>query len=157
MNSGWSEQSFSQELTRPASTVLGITRIHELLGFGICWHILEEAHLSALAIAPEYQGKHLGKWLLWGLLSHAATQKAEWALLEVRAGNQRALRLYQFFGFAVFGHRAKYYANPTEDALLLWRKGLHTEQFQGNLRGWYATIHRTLTEQGFSVAAPLPE
>ncbi|NJK34451.1 MAG: ribosomal protein S18-alanine N-acetyltransferase [Oscillatoriales cyanobacterium SM2_2_1] len=151
MNSGWSEPSFLQELTRTSTTVLGVVSAEALWGFGICWQILEEAHLSILAIAPEHQGKSLGKWLLWGLLSAAATQRAEWTLLEVRASNQRALNLYHFFGFSVFGQRAKYYADPTEDALLLWRKGLNTDQFQADLYLWQKAIHTALGEQGFCI------
>ena len=46
------------------------------------------------------------------------------ATLEVRRSNEPAQKLYEKFGFTVAGVRRRYYSNPIEDALVLWRDGL---------------------------------
>ncbi|MBE9062068.1 ribosomal protein S18-alanine N-acetyltransferase [cf. Phormidesmis sp. LEGE 11477] len=97
----------------------------ELLGVGCLWAILEEAHITTLAIDPSYQGERLGLWLLSHLLQKACDRSLTHATLEVRASNHPALSLYQKFGFEEAGRRKRYYADG-EDARILWRSGLQS-------------------------------
>lgn len=97
-----------------------------LLGSGCLWAVLEEAHITTLAIDPQYQGQKLGLLLLSELLLCALARGLTRATLEVRASNQKALQLYQKFHFKEAGQRKKYYSDG-ESARILWRSGLQTQ------------------------------
>jgi len=120
---------------------------HEVLGIGCLWAILEEAHITILAIAPEYQGKGLGQGLLFALLVSAWKRKLERATLEVKVSNQRAINLYQKFGFKQAGRRKGYYQDTGEDALILWRGDLHRPHFPQVLHQWYHEICLRMIEE----------
>lgn len=132
-----------------------------LLGLGCLWKILEEAHITILAIDPSYQRQGLGQALLYALLVTARQQKSEWATLEVRASNQPALALYEKFGFETVGKRRRYYPDNGEDALILWHRGLQQPEFGEKLKDWRQEIDARLHSSGWvwvrSVEAFLPE
>lgn len=98
-----------------------------LLGTGCLWAILDEAHITTLAIEPAYQGQKLGQVLLSELLLCAYRRGLTRATLEVRAANEPALKLYQKFDFKEAGIRKRYYLDG-ENARILWRSGLQTDQ-----------------------------
>jgi len=124
------------------------TRI-PLLGLGCLWAILEEAHITILAIDPNYQRQGLGQALLYALLVTARQQKSEWATLEVRASNQPALTLYEKFGFETVGKRRRYYPDNGEDALILWHRGLQQPEFGEKLQDWRQQIDDRLYRSGW--------
>jgi [ribosomal protein S18]-alanine N-acetyltransferase len=101
-----------------------------LIGIGCLWVILEEAHITILAIDPRFQGQGLGQALLWTLLKSAHRRQLERATLEVRASNLVALSLYHKFGFKEAGRRKRYYADTGEDAAILWRSDIEKPEFQ---------------------------
>ncbi|MEG4455197.1 ribosomal protein S18-alanine N-acetyltransferase [Microcoleus sp. N9_A1] len=101
-----------------------------LIGLGCLWAILEEAHITILAIDPRFQGQGLGQALLWVLLTSANRRQLERATLEVRASNSIALSLYKKFGFKEAGRRKRYYADTGEDAVIMWRSGIEKPEFQ---------------------------
>ncbi|MGB3790080.1 MAG: GNAT family N-acetyltransferase [Phormidesmis sp.] len=107
----------------------------ELLGIGCLWAILEEAHITTLAIEPCYQGEKLGLLLLTQLLQKGRDRGLTRATLEVRLSNQRALSLYQKFDFKEAGQRKRYYADG-ENARILWRTGLQSETFSAQLKNY---------------------
>lgn len=93
---------------------------------GCLWAILEEAHIVTLAVDPHYQGRKLGQLLLTQLLLCGHRRGLTRATLEVRASNQKALKLYEKFDFKEAGIRKRYYADG-ENARILWRSGLQHE------------------------------
>jgi [ribosomal protein S18]-alanine N-acetyltransferase len=78
-----------------------------------------EAEIENLAVAPQARRSGFGLALCKAALEACETAGVQAVTLEVRAGNQAALGLYAQFGFEQTGHRADYYTNPTEDAVLL--------------------------------------
>ncbi len=102
----------------------------QIVGVGCLWAILEEAHIVTLAVDPSYQGQKLGQLLLTQLLLCGHRRGLTRATLEVRASNQKALKLYEKFGFKAAGIRKRYYADG-ENACILWRSGL---QHDGTMR-----------------------
>ena len=100
-----------------------------LLGIGCLWAILEEAHITTLAVEPSWQGRKLGLLLLANLLQAGDRRGLTRATLEVRASNQKALSLYRTFGFKSAGVRKRYYADG-EDASILWCRGLQTAEMK---------------------------
>ncbi|WP_017741510.1 ribosomal protein S18-alanine N-acetyltransferase [Scytonema hofmannii] len=119
----WTHQGYQRELDSPNSELLGLfspLSVVKLLGMGCFWSILDEAHITILAVHPQYQRRGLGQTLLYSLLRLACDRGLERATLEVRASNSAAIALYQKFGFQTAGLRRRYYKDNNEDALILW-------------------------------------
>ncbi|WP_397193885.1 ribosomal protein S18-alanine N-acetyltransferase [Nodosilinea sp. FACHB-141] len=121
-----------------------------LLGLGCYWAILDEAHITVLAVDPRYQRRGLGKWLLVNLLVDASERPLTRATLEVRPSNSRALALYESFGFETLGRRRHYYADG-EDALILWQKSLKTAEFRDQLWQQRSAVSDRLKRQGWQI------
>jgi ribosomal-protein-alanine N-acetyltransferase len=87
----------------------------------LCTLFPVEADLEILAVAPALQRLGIGRALLQATFDWAAAQKAGILRLEVRASNERALRMYREAGFRSTGRRLGYYADPAEDAVVMER------------------------------------
>lgn len=118
--SPWSERSFRNELREPQSIFKTILFGDVVVGFGGIWLVVDEAHLTTIAVHPDHQGKGLGKLLLKVLLEEAVDKGMVCATLEVRANNDKAIHLYESFGFRKCGIRKKYYPVDGQDALVMW-------------------------------------
>jgi len=90
-----------------------------LIGYGGFWLIVDEAHISTLAVRPEWRGRGLGELILSSLIAKALKEHAQLITLEVRASNVVAQNLYRKYGFRVVGRRKGYYSNNREDALIM--------------------------------------
>jgi [ribosomal protein S18]-alanine N-acetyltransferase len=145
----WTLEGYQRELDSPNSDLLGLFSPFStvnLLGMGCFWSILEEAHITILAVHPQYQHQGLGAALLYSLLKTAYDRGLERATLEVRASNSAAICLYQKFGFKTAGLRRRYYKDNGEDALILWLGDLQQPHFQDSLDKWYAQISDRLRQ-----------
>jgi ribosomal-protein-alanine N-acetyltransferase len=149
----WTIDGYRRELDSPNSTILTLNAptLAQVLGFGCFWSILEEAHITLLAVHPDYQGKGLGKLILFALLKQAWEKKLERATLEVKDTNTIALSLYGKFGFKIAGKRRGYYQPTGEDALILWRGDLLKPSFTQDLAIWQAEIPHSLTPANLSL------
>jgi [ribosomal protein S18]-alanine N-acetyltransferase len=83
--------------------------------------VADEMELLSLAVTPEWRLKGLGAWLARLAFGMGARSGARAAFLEVRSGNEPALRLYASLGLQQTGRRARYYKDPPEDAVILTR------------------------------------
>ena len=87
------------------------------------WHMAgDQAELYRIGTDPDKRGKGYADILIKAGLDWAKIRSAESVFLEVRAGNNPAISLYQKHGFENIGIRKKYYTNPTEDAVIMVRK-----------------------------------
>jgi ribosomal-protein-alanine N-acetyltransferase len=119
----WSCESFRSELEKNhLAKYLVACKDGKVIGYGGMWVVLDEAHLTTLAVEKEWRRRGVGKALLHALTDHAAESGAVRMTLEVRPSNIAARRLYEEFGFTVRGVRKKYYL--TEDALFMIKEGL---------------------------------
>lgn len=141
----------NQRQTAPSSADQQLPR---LIGLACVWAILNEAHITLLAIDSDYRGQGLGQTLLYALLVSAHQRQMEWATLEVRVSNRPALLLYQKFGFEQVGQRPGYYQDTGEAALILWRKGLQKPSFQTCLQQWHNEIELRLHQANYHLSAP---
>lgn len=123
----WTLGGYEREWDSDNSVLLGIrlTAGGDLVAMGAFWQILEEAHITLLAVAQAHRRQGLGKILLQSLLATAVHRQLERATLEVRASNQVAMDLYHQFGFQLAGRRKRYYPDG-EDALILWKNHLRS-------------------------------
>jgi ribosomal-protein-alanine N-acetyltransferase len=92
-----------------------------IVGFAVVQFIVDEAHLLNIAVDPAQQKRGLGRYLLDEVIARASAKAATTIFLEVRAGNQRAIQLYQMAGFNEIGLRKNYYpaASGKEDAVVM--------------------------------------
>ena len=116
----WSRESFRQELTRNAiARYLVAEEDGEILGYAGAWVILDESHITNIAVREEARGRGIGRKLTAELLQSLSNLGACYATLEVRVSNQRAQNLYQSLGFVSVGKRKRYYEDNNEDAFLM--------------------------------------
>jgi ribosomal-protein-alanine N-acetyltransferase len=121
----WSRQAFVQELTRNEyAYYLVLKDGARAVGYAGVWIILDEAHITNIAVHPDYRGRDLGKFLLISILKAARSRGARRATLEVRVSNSVAQRLYLQMGFLVHGIRRGYYTDTHEDAFIMWKMNL---------------------------------
>lgn len=92
-----------------------------VVGFFVVQFIVDEAHLLNIAVEPQQQKQGIGRILLDAVQQQSLLKNANTIFLEVRAGNKRAIRLYQMAGFNEIGLRKNYYpaAQGKEDAVIM--------------------------------------
>ncbi len=127
-----------------------------LLALACLWTVLDEAHITILAVHPDYRGQGLGYLMVTALMQAAWQREMEWVTLEVRVSNTAAIALYRQFDFADVGQRKRYYQNPEENALILWRKGLKQAQFPVDLRCWWQQAGDRLHHAGWQASSLNP-
>ena len=88
----------------------------ELSGYGGVDLGGEVADLMTMAVAPHHQGRGLGRKLLDELVARAVADHAAYLMLEVRADNDAARRLYESRGFDTLTIRRRYYQPGDVDA-----------------------------------------
>ncbi|AFY32975.1 ribosomal protein S18-alanine N-acetyltransferase [Calothrix sp. PCC 7507] len=144
----WTMEAYQREMDSPNSDLLGLFSPFSslrLLGMGCFWSILEEAHITILAVHPQYHRQGLGQALLYSLLKTASDRGLERATLEVRVSNLGAISLYQKFGFKTAGRRRGYYQDNNEDALILWLADLQQPSFPATLLQWQQIVSDRLS------------
>ncbi len=121
----WSRQSFLSELVDNTFAVyLVLEFCGRVAAYGGMWLILDEAHVTNVAVLPEFRGHGFGEAMMDGLIARAAERQAQRMTLEVARSNVVAQNLYAKLGFVQLGIRRGYYSNPVEDALIMWRDPL---------------------------------
>lgn len=90
-----------------------------IVGYGGCWIIAGEAHISIIAVHPNFRRRGLGEVLLASMLQRAVAFDSEYSVLEVRESNLTAQALYEKYEYTVVGRRKAYYRDNSEDALLM--------------------------------------
>ena len=118
----WSEKSIASELTNPYSLWLVWEEDNKVLGYIGSQSVPPEADVMNLAVAPNARGRKIGRKLLTALCEVLHSHGIDKLLLEVRASNEPAIRLYERFGFEYLGKRPRYYVNPMEDALIMGKE-----------------------------------
>lgn len=120
-SSPWSERSFVNELDHPHGIFLVALEGDEIIGFGGVWIMIDEAHVTTVAVAPEHRRRGIGRRIVSALLEAARNRGTTCATLEVRAGNEPAIGLYESLGFVRSAIRKRYYPDNKEDAVVMWK------------------------------------
>ena len=115
-----------------------------IVGFAGIWMMVDEAHITTLAVSPEFQGCGLGEILLIALTELSRIENAKVLTLEVRQSNIVAQGLYGKYGFSERGIRPRYYSDDGEDALVMWSEELNSLAFEKRFRTLHANLQNRL-------------
>ena len=109
-----------------------------IAGFAGAWVTVDQLHIVTLAVTPSRQREGIGQWLLMECFAVAAQAGLRSVALEVRPSNERAIRLYERFGFRRTGRLKDYYTRDVEDAIVMLADQIDGEAARERL----ARIHR---------------
>jgi ribosomal-protein-alanine N-acetyltransferase len=116
----WSASLFLSELAqRTARSYLVAKAGGEVVGYAGMMFMGEEAHVTNIAVDPQWHGRKVGTRLLLTIVTEAIARGAGVISLEVRVSNKGAQAMYQKFGFSAVGLRKGYYIETNEDALIM--------------------------------------
>jgi ribosomal-protein-alanine N-acetyltransferase len=125
--STWPPNAFVNELRDNKLAHYFVGRLDgRVVAYGGIWVILEDSHVTTIAVHPDVRGQRLGEEMLVHLLDQAIERDASWVTLEVRESNEVAQKLYRKYGFTIVSTRRGYYSDNNESALVMWA---------GNLKG----------------------
>ena len=137
----WSRDSFLTELSNKISLYqCVINNKGKCVGYMGIWKIIDEAHITNISIHPDYQNKKLAHRLILSAINECYKEKIKYITLEVRVSNEKAIHLYEKFGFKSLGLRKKYYQDNNEDALIMWSENIFDKKY----KDLYTEINKTL-------------
>lgn len=119
-------------LFRPRPEPVSPATEHDLygvVGYGGLWLMVDEAHITTIAVHPKYRGEGIGELLLVRMIRGALDVGARWVTLEVRKSNRVAQALYHKYTFKEMGVRRRYYSDDGEDALIMWTDPIDSATF----------------------------
>ncbi len=116
----WTSAQWQKELNDTERLCLGIFNDSKLIALACGWLIVDELHISAIAVHPKHRRCGLAHMILTKLLENAQIRGSKRATLEVQSSNTAAKALYKHCGFITKGSRTNYYKDGS-DALILWR------------------------------------
>ncbi len=120
----WSERSFANELENPQSLFVVALINGKVAAYAGVWLCFDEAHVTTVAVSPEWQRRGIGERCVRRLLEQAGERGAACSTLEVRASNEPAIRLYEKLGYLRTAVRKRYYPDNAEDAVVMWLHSL---------------------------------
>jgi len=105
-----------------------------ILGFVGIWFMVDEAHITTIAVREQHRRQGVGELLLIAALELALQRQARVSTLEVRASNAPAQALYEKYAFVKVGVRPKYYTDNNEDAFIMTTDVLGSPAYQAHLQ-----------------------
>ncbi len=126
----WTMAMFYRELILPYSHFYVMRegareeKKSRMIAYGGFWVVKNEAHVTNLAVHPDYRGRGFGSEFLGFLLEKARNLGAKVATLEVRTSNKVGQRLYEKWGFRKTKIKKGYYAYTGEDAIVMEKRNL---------------------------------
>lgn len=129
----WERNSFYDEISNNLANYYCLFNDEaKMLGYAGFWHIIDEAHITTIAVKKEYRRNKLGEFLLCHMIDECYKKEIKYITLEVRVSNIPAISMYEKYGFKSLGTRKNYYQNNNEDALIMWTENLFWDKFKEN-------------------------
>ena len=127
----WSKSAFYDEMSNNlAKYYVAKTSSGELVGYAGTWHIIDEGHITTIAVKNDYKRNHIGEAIIIKILEDCYKEGIKYLTLEVRVSNTPAIGLYTKYGFNSLGTRKGYYQNNNEDALIMWTENIFYDKFK---------------------------
>ena len=116
----WSKDSFKKELRNENARYVVAKLDDKIVGYVGIWFILDEGHITNVAVHNDYRGNKIGDKLVQALVNLCKENNINSMTLEVRVSNVVAQNLYKKYGFKLAGIRKEYYSDNKEDAMIMW-------------------------------------
>jgi len=119
----WTQDSYQAEIKNSLSNYILAEIDGEIIGFGGFWQVIDEAHITNIAVMEAYRQTGVGQNIMNAMLALALEKGCVAMTLEVRGDNQPAINFYLKNKFTREGRRKDYYGTGM-DAIIMWRYGL---------------------------------
>ena len=140
-STSWPANAFANEIRDNKLAHYYVGRVDDrIVAYGGIWVILEDSHITTIAVDPAYRGRRFGEVMLLKLLDEAIARGASWITLEVRESNEVAQKLYRKYGFTTVSTRRGYYSDNGENALVMWAGNLKGELYGARLHALRASF-----------------
>lgn len=127
----WSKNAFYTELNnKVARYYIAEISTGEIAGYIGVWHVVDEAHITTIAVNKKYLRKNIGESLVVKMIEDCYNVFIKYITLEVRVSNTAAIKLYEKYGFRSLGTRKGYYQDNNEDALIMWTENIFDDKFK---------------------------
>ncbi len=131
----WSSGAYVTEIGNPnAYYTAAKDEIGTVVGYAGMWVIMDEIHVTTIAVDPSCRGRKIGERLLLDILEEGLSRGASRATLEVREHNTVAHNLYLKYGFEDVAVRKRYYSDNNENAVIMWANNMLSSEYQAMLR-----------------------
>lgn len=133
----------------PGRTTATLTSpdLASIIGFAGLWLMVDEAHVTTIAMHPHFRRRGLGEYMLASLIDIAYEIGAKWVTLEVRVTNYNAQNLYRKYGFREAGLRHRYYSDNQEDALIMWTDEINSPAYRQRFQELKSALMQKLEAQ----------
>jgi [ribosomal protein S18]-alanine N-acetyltransferase len=130
----WPADAFYNEIDTNRLAHYFVGRYHgEIVAYGGIWAILEDSHVTTIAVDRRHRRRRFGEAILLRLIDEAIACGSSWMTLEVRASNGVAQALYRKYGFTTVTERKGYYSDNNESALVMWAGNLKSALYRNRL------------------------
>ena len=130
----WPPANYERELKNGlAHYIVACGEGGNIIGFAGLWMLVDEAHITNIAVREKHRRQGIGEELLIGIIDLAIKLGANLITLEVRASNAEAQKLYGKYGFVRVGLRRGYYTDNREDAVLMSIEDVKSSQVKKKL------------------------
>lgn len=127
----WPRDAYVHELENNRTAIYLVARREGIVvGYAGMWVVLDEAHITTIAVDPPQRGQGIGEALLIAMIDRASERGSRWIQLEVRRSNTVAQALYRKYGFRDVGVRRNYYSDNSEDAIVMWTGNIWEQAFR---------------------------
>lgn len=142
----WSRESFYSELSNNlARYFCAFNEDDELVGYAGSWLIIDEGHITNIAVSPNYRQQKIGEALLVRIIETCYKEMIKYLTLEVRVSNTPAIGLYEKYSFKSLGTRKGYYQNNNEDALIMWTENIFWDKFKEKYNNNVLELYKKIT------------
>ncbi len=146
----WSLALFMSELGLRSSRCYVVARVGgSVVGYAGLMLTGDDAHVTTIAVDPEWQRHKIGTRLLAFLAHESLRRGARNLTLEVRVSNEPAQSMYRQFGFKPAGIRKGYYQETNEDALVMWAEDIDTPEYAERLARIESGVRGTTIVEDF--------
>ena len=131
----WPTDAFYNELSTNKLAHYFVGKLEgRIVAYGGIWVILEDSHITTVAVDPNLRGRGFGEAMVLKLIDEGIERGAAWMTLEVRESNVSAQQLYRKYGFTTVTTRKGYYSDDNESALVMWAGNLKSELYRNRLQ-----------------------
>ena len=116
----WTRESIAGEVVNKAAFYTVAESGGRVIAYAGAWLVIDEAHITNVAVHPDFRGKGIGEAVTRELIRLCAGVDIKLMYLEVRVSNKAAISLYKKLGFKILSVRKKYYEDNGEDAFVMF-------------------------------------